>query len=173
MALELIGSVFSVLRKIHQIATQAKANLDALRTELDANDIAIKQVLDAMNSPAMARCLLEHHPEQNDQFVKQIKEAKRSQMKTRKKFKPLYQQFEALMGKLLKMNLASEVIMKTARIFMLAASKMVEMIAGKAQAFLQKQAMLKDAASEAHASVTEASQKSITAIRDVSEHQGC
>ena len=38
MALELVGGVFALLRKMHQIATEAQVNLDKVKTELDTND---------------------------------------------------------------------------------------------------------------------------------------
>lgn len=44
MALELLGSVFSVLRKLYRVATEAKANLDRVRIELDTNDGAFLDI---------------------------------------------------------------------------------------------------------------------------------
>eukprot|EP01043_Picozoa_sp_COSAG02_P084712 COSAG02_NODE_22493_length_750_cov_1.459293_1_plen_50_part_00 len=38
MALEIVGGVFQGLKKLHKIATEAKANLESVRVELDAND---------------------------------------------------------------------------------------------------------------------------------------
>ena len=85
----------------------------------------------------MSRCL-SHHPDVKKRCSEQIKAAKKFQMKTQKKFKPLYEQFEKLMGQLVKINQGSVLVIKSVRIFMAAAGKLMQTITDKVQAQLQK-----------------------------------
>eukprot|EP01050_Picozoa_sp_SAG11_P032666 SAG11_NODE_10729_length_809_cov_1.356338_1_plen_248_part_10 len=118
-----------------------------------------------MNIPAMERAL-EHHPEIRDAMMRQRSDIQKFLLKTRKKFAPLYKQFESMMGHLMKMNAASTVITKTLRVFMAAASRLVEMIAGKAQAMIQK---AQDAKLAGLKQVSDMKQQACDKIADVRE----
>ena len=120
----------------------------------------------------MLRCFIQHM-EVKDQCEKEIKKAKMLQHKTRKKFDPLYKQFEAMMGSLVKMNGASIMLVKTARIFLAAAGKLVQTITEKVQAQLQKIAKLNEKGgqirNQAQQKANELKDKAAGAVGDAKE----
>ena len=114
MNLELVGSVFAVLRKLHKMATEGKANLDKIRHELDANDEILKHLERELNNPAMHRALMTH-TELRERCGKQLKSTKLFQLRQRKKFQPLYDRIQALVGHVMKVTKASILATKTVR----------------------------------------------------------
>ena len=98
----------------------------------------------------MIRCLA-HHPEMKQRCQAEIKACKGLNSKTQKKFKPLYDQYEAMMSQLAKLNSGSAIVMKTVRLFLAAAGKLIQTISDKVTAQLQKLSDQKSQAARATA----------------------